>query len=378
MLIIKNANVHDGLGNVLKNTDIIIEGGIIKEVGEGLSCDGAEVVDAEGKEVFPGFIDACNKWGAAGPDLRDNDMNEHTNPVNPELNVIYAFDHEAMTFQNAFEYGTSAIGLMPSFGNVLGGQAAVYRTFGNHPYNMIIKEKAVMAASVSEEVKDTYGAQKKQPVTIMGIMALLDEALQKAVRHTDDKDYDPKSEALKPVLSGEMPLFIHAQDDKEMDAVELFMEKYPNIRYVFCGAYTLKKSRESVAQGNVGAVLGEQLTTSGDYKVKYKHIKHLLENGGVIALGNCRRGGSSKESLLWNAIITNQKGIDEETVVKMISGNPAKLLGVDNIMGSVEAGKRADLSIWSGNPIKKYSAKIEKMYIDGVNVLDKEVRLTCW
>ena len=106
MILIRGGKVYDGKGNILENTDILIEGSTIKDIGENiLVSKDTEIFDAKGKVVFPGFIESLNIWGAMGPGWEDNDLGEHSDPITPEMNVVYSFDQDSMMFQRVFEYG---------------------------------------------------------------------------------------------------------------------------------------------------------------------------------------------------------------------------------------------------------------------------------
>ncbi len=88
-----------------------------------------------------------------GPGWEDNDLGEHSDPITPEMNVVYSFDQDSMMFQRVFEYGITSAGITPSTSNVLGGYGAVFKTYGKHPYEMLVKEKVAMVSSISKETK---------------------------------------------------------------------------------------------------------------------------------------------------------------------------------------------------------------------------------
>ncbi|MBG0764452.1 MAG: hypothetical protein H0S78_06110, partial [Tissierellales bacterium] len=211
MILIKGGNIHDGKGNILKEYDLLISNGKIEKIDVDIKIKNqdTEIIDAKGKEIFPGFIESLNVWGAIGPGWKDDDLKEVSNPVTPELNVKYSFDHDGMNFQRVFEYGVTAAGITPTTSNVIGGQSSVYKTFGSHPYKMLVKEDNAMIASVTSASKKIYGPRKTKPMTKMGAFFLLREALIKAEKYDASKGYDAKNEAMKKVLVKEMPLFIN-------------------------------------------------------------------------------------------------------------------------------------------------------------------------
>lgn len=380
MVLIKNGIVHDGKGNILDGADILIEGTIIKDIGYDLKVsDSTKIVDAKGKVVLPGFVDSLNVWGCFGPGWGDKDLAEHSNPVTPAMDVVYSFDHDSMMFQRVFEYGVTSAGITPSIGNVIGGNAAVFKTYGDHPYKMLVKDKAAMISSITSETKKTYGPRNIAPMTKMGAFSLLTEALRKAQEYKakEDKEYNADYEALQKVLNKEMPLFINCATKSEVDAIEIALKDF-DIDVVFTGAYGV---HEDTTKKLKGIILGD-LTSGMSYKntlVDFSAVKKLAEDGMDIAISSCGDDiASGKESLLWNAILYHKNGLDSEDVLKMITYVPAKLLGVDNRIGSIEIGKDADLSIWSDNPIEKYAGKIEAVYINGEDILNSRRVASCW
>lgn len=380
MILIKNGTVHDGKGQVLNGVDILIEGGIIKDIGYSIEVsDSVEIVDAKDKVIFPGFIDSLNVWGCLGPGWQDKDLNEHSDPITPEMNVVYSFDQDSMVFQRVFEYGVTCAGITPTTSNVIGGHAAVFKTYGKHLYEMLVKEKAAMVASVTSATKKVYGARNVSPMTKMGAFALLKEALIKASNYDrlkEGTDYDAKCEALQKVLDREIPLLINCNTKSEMDAIELALKDF-SVDIVFTGAFgvdTNTAKKNSVILGDLTNAM-----TAKNSRVDFEGISKLMENGVDVAISSCGdQMSSGKESLLWNAILCHKYGLKSEDVLKMITSIPAKLLGVDHRVGSIEIGKDADIVIWTANPIETYSAVIEATYINGENVLNTRRNVSCW
>lgn len=382
MLLIKNGCVHDGRGNVLPQCDVLVENGLIQKVGPGLCAENAQVFDAAGKQVLPGFVSAMTIQGATGPGWKDDDLSECSDPVTPELSVVYAFDQDNMNFQEQWLYGVTSVGVVPKPGNVLGGRMAVFKTRGRSPYEMLVSENTAMVASVSTATKAPYAPRNVAPMTRMGAVSLLVAALKKAEKYTDTSDYDPKSEALQPVLRGEMPLLVNALNRAQMDAAELALQAFPNVRLVLTGAYGLDEKRESVRSGRCAALVGDltEAMTTANANVDFQGIDALAQAGGRIGLccgGDSFAGG--KESLLWNAIQWHKNGVPAERVLTMMTSAPADILGVGDKIGSIEPGKHADLSVWTANPLETYTARLEAVFLQGDNLLTKkEVRKSCW
>ncbi len=383
MILIKNGDIYDGKGNILKNTDVLIDKKTIKEIGKNIQVnDDVEIYDAKDKLLFPGFIDSLNVWGATGPGWGDNDLNEHSDPITPEMNVMYSFDQDSMMFQRVFEYGVTSVGITPSTSNVLGGYAAVYKTFGDHPYEMLVKEKVAMVGSVSKKTKEIYASKDKTPMTKMGAMALLKESIIKSIEYKDKnkKDYDSKLEAMQMVINKEAPIFINCNTRSEMEAIEFLLKDLP-VDLVFTGAFASNEHTGNIINKPFKIILGDLSQAMSVYNenIDIEGIKKLIEKGVDVAISSSGDDiASGKESLLWNAILYYKYGFDHKDVLKMITSIPAKILGVEDKIGSIEVGKEADIVVWSDNPIKTYEAKVEATFIDGNNILNTRRDKTCW
>ena len=383
MILIKGGTVHDGTGKILENTDILIEGKIIKKIDKSIEVSSdVEIFDARGKVVFPGFIESLNIWGCKGPGWGDDDLKEASDPITPEMNVVYSFDQDSMMFQRVFEYGVTSAGITPSTSNVLGGYAAVFKTYGEHPYEMLVKENVGMVASITPETKKVYGSRNTCPMTRMGAFSILKEAITKALSYKKDenKDYDSKSDALQKLINGEVPLLVNCNTKSEMDAIELALKDFP-IDVVFTGAFGVNENTGKIIKNKFSVILGDLTSamSSVNSNVDFEGIKKLIENGVDIAISSCGDNGSSgKESLLWNAILCYKYGLKSDDVLRMITSIPAKILGVDNRIGSIEVHKDADIVIWTGNPIETYNARVEATFINGENILNSRRVESCW
>lgn len=378
MYLVKNAEVHVGNGTVYKNCDVLIENDKIKEVGQGLcSEEKTEIIDASGCVVLPGFIDTMNSWGAKGPSWEDDDMSEITDPVNPHLNSVYAFDHDAMNFQEVYQYGVTAFGLAPSVNTVVGGRISVFKTYGDGPYEMLVKEDVGVIASVSSAVKETFRRENRAPSTKMGIFALLRQELTKALNYRAQDGYSAKYEVLKQVLTGQMPFFVNCTKKMDIDSV-LRLNREFNLDVILTGAYSLSTSpSHSFSKIVLGNLTGGMLPET--YEVGAEAVQRSMSEGSVIAISSCGdHDAGGKESLLWNAILYYQRGLDAEDVLKMITWNPARILGVEDRIGSIEKGKDADIVVWSHNPILTFKARPLHCFVSGRALSTVKRRTSCW
>lgn len=374
MLLIKNGNVHIGNGDILKGYDLLFKDGLIYKVDINIEENSVESINAKGMEIFPGFIDPVSFIGSLDIISKNHDHNEISSPITPEINIKHSFNHREIMLEELYKVGITTIGASPGNTNVIGGQMAAFKTWGKNSNKMIIKEPVGLKASVINLVKQTYKKRNELPSTKMGIFALLDNALMKAKLISNDTNKSnnevieaDKYSILKKVLNREIPLFVRANKASEIEALLTITEKY-NIKLVICGGYQADRVIESIIKAGASIIIGEQIYLSAkNYnKTDVKTIATIKDNGSLISFtltGDSWTEG--KVNYLWNAIEIYKSGVDSEDVIRMMTQYPAKLLGIEDKLGTIEEGKEADIVIYSQNPIKYYNARVNYTIIGG-------------
>ncbi|MBR3312404.1 MAG: amidohydrolase family protein [Solobacterium sp.] len=382
-MLIKNGRIHDGKGNVFQS-DILVQDGMIQKIAPGIEADDSEIIDAEGKEILPGFIQALSAWGINGsateirPSANDND--ETSDPVTPHLDVRYAFNGRAATVQQLGAFGLCVIGVTPTDNNLFGGTMAVFEVDGVNPYKMCVKPYAGMKASVCKRMKDIYGKRNTAPMTKMWIFEQLQEQFRQAKEYKveDGKERNMKLEALRRVLDKELPLFLSI--DNEQDALHAFEILKPyDIDLVLCNAYDIHADSAWILENNIPLIVRSSSMTMDDnaMKLDLKGIAELYEKGLDVALSGVDSSFQIREDVLWLGIAMMKILKDEKKVLPMMTSIPAKLLGVGDVTGSIEEGKRADLVIWSADPLETYQAEIITTYMGGKAIYRKGDELRC-
>ena len=306
-MIYKNAMIHDGLGHAFVG-DLRIEDGKIAEVAEHIEGDG---VDLAGKHVLPGFIDTLSKWGINGtpyeirPSSDDND--EKSDPVTPEMDVVYAFNGRAVSVQQLPAYGITACGVAPSDNNVFGGQAAAFITDGINGYRMCLRRGVAMKCSVSKEVKRVYGGRNVMPTTLMGMFHLLESNLRKAAEYAPEKEGvepDEKLAAIRMAIDGEMPMMIACDDANSRQLVMEIVKPYEKMKVIFTMMAGLSELDLTLDPERVSFIDG---FAGGDYDPRsmhkdYRIIKALVDKGMRIAVCGKTAGSYSREWVLWEGL----------------------------------------------------------------------------
>lgn len=379
MILIKNAKIYTMAGNVIENGSILVKDGKIEEVGEDVIAPlGVETIDAEGRMVTPGLIDAHCHLGMweEGIGFEGSDGNEMVDPVTPELRAIDAINPMDISFREAYEGGVTTAVTGPGSANVVGGTFVAIKTYGDRVDNMIIKDPVAMKIAFGENPKRVYDAQKKSPMTRMATAAILRETLFKAKTYMEKKenaeeakdkpDYDMKMEALIPVLKREIPLKAHAhRADDIFTSIRIAKEFDVDITLDHCTEGHLIVD-ELVKEGK-SAIVGPTFGNRSKYELKNKSFetpKALVEAGVKVAIITDSPVIPLQHLALCAGLAVNA-GLDEMEALKTITINAAEITGIADRVGSIEKGKDADIVIFDGNPLRDIDCKTYATIING-------------
>lgn len=380
MLCIKNGLIHDGVNREAYYADILVEDGKICKIGKDLPIsEETEVIDAEGLLVYPGFVEAHCHLGldnyACG--FEGHDYNEMTDILSPQLRGIDSINPVDPTLKMAAEGGVTCVAAGPGSANVLGGTFVAIKTVGKRVDTMVVKNPVAMKCAFGENPKRCY--KDKTSSCRMDIASKLRETLNRARDYMERKEqageelskrpvYDPKLEALIPVLKKEIPLKAHAHraDDiftairvaKECD-VELTLE------HVTDGSLIVEELAAEHYPVAVGPSFG--------HATKLELVNKSFETPGLLAKAGCQVSIITdspvipQQYLSLCAGLAVQSGMDEFDALQAITINPAKHIGIADRVGSLEEGKDADLVIADGSPLVS-TTKIVKVLIDGKTI----------
>ncbi|SCZ06812.1 amidohydrolase family protein [Alkaliphilus peptidifermentans] len=360
MFIIKNGIIHIGNGDVLKDWDILIEDGLIKRIEKNIEIENSKTINAKGREVFPGFIDPISNFGCMDSTFSIKDHDEISNPITPDAKIKYAFNPSEIMLEELYKVGITAIGAAPGNKNIIGGQMAAFKTWGSSSKKMLIKEPVALKGAVSNPVKESYGKNQIFPMTRMGIFSKLENYFYEAAKSNEDN-------IVKRVLNKEIPLVIHVNTSAEIQALLNIVKDY-DLHLVICGGYQADRCIEEIIHAKASVIVGEQtyLTAKNYNETDLKKIADIQKEGGLVSFSlTGDYGPEGKVKYLWNAIGFYRAGVDREDVLKMMTINPAKILGLDHILGTIEVGKSADLVIYTNNPIEYYSSRAVYTFIGG-------------
>ncbi len=367
MLIVKNGSLLPMSSESL-NADIVIEDGKIIAIEKDVSIGNADVVDASGCCVTPGLIDAHSHIGLMQTGTPDRDHNELSDPISPELRAIDAINPFDSAFAAARSAGVTACVTGPGSINLIGGAFAAIKTAGNIVDDMIIKYPVAIKMALGENPKLRYSEQNRSPRSRMAEAALIRKALVRATEYRDsirraaeknDKSpvRDLAMEALLPVLSRDLPLKIHVHRADDIATAVRIADEF-NVRYTLdhCteGYLVTDFLKKALAKNCRGIILGPLILYGGKYetsrKIDFKIPMALHENGIPFAI--CTDYYENPVELLRIcAALAAAEGLPSHEALKAITINAASITGISDRVGSLEAGKDADIAVFSGDPM---------------------------
>ena len=399
MLVIRGGTIITP-DKVIKEGSVLIDEGKIAQVGKDIAVPvGAKVVEAGGKFIIPGMIDAHCHTGvfADGVGWEKSDGNEMTDPITPHLRAIDAIHPDDMAFKDLREAGVTTINTGPGSANVIGGQTVVIKTCGKTVDEMLVCAPVAMKMALGENPKRVYGEQKKTPSTRMGNAGVLREWLMKAQDYQDKReryeqqltDYkankgngkepepperDLRLQALGRVLKREIPAHVHAhRADDMLTALRIAAEF--NFRVIFIHATEGYKVAGILAKEGIPCVVGPILFSRTKYELRGMNPKNpaiLSEAGVKVAIQTDQM--SAVKYILFDAALAVREGMDEQEAIRAITIYPAEILGIANRVGSLEERKDADIVIMSGPPLDVKDSRVERVFIAGKQVYARETK----
>ncbi|MBE6643970.1 MAG: amidohydrolase [Ruminococcaceae bacterium] len=372
MLLIKNGYIKTMAGEDIKNGCILIDdNGKIAKLGEQIEVpSNAQIIDAEGRLVTPGCVEAHCHVGMG--DLAGGDYNETSSAITPEMRAIDGINPQHEAFANALRGGVTSVCTGPGSANVIGGTFAAIKCYGKRVDDMIIKDPIAMKCAFGENPKRIHGQNGKAPKTRMGTAALLREFLYKAKKYYEDKNsdtppaFDFKLEAMIPVMAREIPLKAHAHKANDIfTSIRIAKEFGLKLTLDHCtdGALIADELAKEGYPAFVGPTMGgiskyELLNKSFDTPARLREAGvdiAIITDAGVIQI----------QYLPLVAGMAARSGLPIDEAWKAITINAANLTGIGDRVGSLEFGKDGDLVIWQADPLREIGAESHMTIIDG-------------
>ena len=381
MILIKGGRIHDAIHREPFQADLLIEGTRIARIAPDIACEGAEVMDAAGLDIYPGFVEAHCHTGLDGSGIgyEGADYNEMGDIVACQLRAIDGIELRGPTVKEAREAGVTTLCTGPGSANVLGGTFAAIKPVGARVEDACLKPEVAMKCAFGENPKRCY--RDKGDSSRMTTAAKLREMLFKAreykeklERAGDEPDkrpaFDIKLNALLPVLKGDMPLKAHAHQANDLFTALRIAREFGvriTLEHVTEGHLVARE----LAQENVPLAVGPTLTHASKFELRNKS----WETPGVLAKAGCH------VSIITDAPVIPQKylplcaglavkaGMDPFDALQAITLHPAEHIGVADRVGSLQVGKDADVVIANGSPFE-IETEIKAVLINGQRVFE--------
>lgn len=381
--LIRGGLVHDAVHRDACKADILLADGKIAAIGTDLTAPAnAAVFDADGLEVYPGFVDAHTHIGLDGYGIgyEGCDYNEMNDIWTPQLRAIDGINPRDPSLAEARRAGVTCVCTGPGSANVLGGTFLAMKTVGDRVDKMVVRDPVAMKCAFGENPKRCY--RDKCDSTRMSTAAFLRGALMQARDYGARKQaangditkmpaYNQKLEALLPVLAREIPLKAHAHQANDIfTALRIARE------------FNLRLTLEHVTEGHlivdelagekdVPMAVGPSLTFASKFELQNKS----WATPGVLAKAGCHVSIITDNSVIPQqylplcAGMAVKAGMDPFDALKAITINPAEHIGVADRVGSLEVGKDADLVITAGSPFEVLT-EVKAVFIDGARIAE--------
>jgi len=408
-VLIQHAAVMTATGKVFDPGYVLLEGGTIVSVGEGdgpAPKDGTTLVDGHNKFVTPGIVDPHSHMGvdSVPETTAHDDTNEMTDPVTAGLRAEHSFWPQDPAIERAVAGGVTTIGVLPGSANLIGGRGIVLHLLPQRGARAMRFPGApeILKMACGENPKRVYHEQKRAPSTRMGNLRAVREAFLRAQKYArewdewtkkarqppsekkgdggkDDKqpDRDLGLETLALVMRGDVLVEWHCYQADDMLAALQIADEFGFKVRTFHHALEAYKIRDVLARKGVAVA-----TWDDWWGFKMESYDGIPENLALVTEAGGRAAVHS-DSPVAGQILNQAAGkalaagraagvkLADDDAIRWLTANPAWALGIDDQVGTLEPGKRADVVVWSNSPLSTYS-RAELVYIDGQLVFDRD------
>ncbi len=375
-LLVRNATIWtQGQDGIIKKGDMLVRNGKISEVGTNVRVPGnCEIIDASGKHVTPGLIDPHLHTGISGG------VNETVGTITSETRIRDVLNSNNIWIYRLLAGGLTTANILHGSANPVGGQDAVIKMrWGSLPDEMIFEEaKPGLKMALGENVK---GLQNRYPNTRMGTEQIIRDAFEAALDYRRERDEkqryglpyrkDLQMEALLEVLEGKRLVHAHAYRHDEMIKLMRIAENFGFKITSFEHSVEGYKIADLLREHGAAAIVWTDWSSfkMEAYDAIIYNARLLSEQGVLTSLHSDNTRLATR--MHWEAGKIAGTGVNETEALNMVTLNPAKILGIDHVTGSLEEDKHADFVIWSEHPLKGF-AHAEQTWIDGRKYFDRE------
>ena len=369
-IAVKGEMVYTMAGEAIKNGVVLVRDGKIERVGRFDVPAGYDVMEAA--VVTPGLIDAHTVVGLAGylNQADDQDQVERSSPMQPELRAMDAYNPREALVEWVRGFGVTTMHTGHGPGVLVSGQTMIVKTVGNDVAEAIMEPAAMVAVTLGNGARASSGS----PGTRSKMIAMLRSELLKAQNYDPEKGTDLRMEAFKAVLDGDMRMLITVERSHDILTTLRLAEEF-DIDIVLDSASEAYLVTDQIKAAGVPVITHPTMARHGGERANatFEAAAHLRDAGIPFALQSGFEAYVPKTRvILFEAGVAAANGLSFEEALASITIDAARLLGVDDRVGSLEVGKDADIALYDGDPFE-YTTHAIGVLIDG-NVVSTDVR----
>jgi len=366
----------------IENATIIVANGVITAIGTDIEVPtDATIIDAAGRWVLPGFIEAHGHVGIMEESngTMGNDTNEMTNPNMAAARALDGIDIEDEGFRDALSGGVTSVVVKPGSGNPIGGQTVAIKTWGGRTVDeQLISNAVSVKSALGENPKRVYAGKDKTPSTRMGTAVIIRQAFEDARFYAASRasasakgepfKTDLWLETLARVLDGELAWDQHAHRHDDLATAIRLSEEF-GYRLVINHGTEGHKIAAVLAEKNIPVIFGPMFTSRSKLELRDRAIVNLvtIAAAGVKVAITTDHPVVPINFLVHQASLAVKEGLPRQTALEALTVNPATILGLDSRIGSLDVGLDADIVLWSGDPLD-VNSRAEQVFIGGALV----------
>ncbi|MEL7496882.1 MAG: amidohydrolase family protein [Planctomycetota bacterium] len=363
-VVYKAGTIHTMAGEPLTPGQILVEDGKIKAIGKSVKSGNAKTVDlGDDAVIMPGLIDAYSQAAFYNGGSAD----EITNEVTPNFKAVHSIDWSSRTLRRVLENGTTTVNACPGTQNVVAGISAIVKTDGSQ--ESVMNDDAVMLASLCNDPASRNRSRSRpdsiyvrQPTNRMGVVWILRNTFQKTTKAGDDSELTN----LKQVLDGKRKLMMVSRMSYDLNTIGSLTDEF-DFSPIIVGGHEAYKIKSILAERKFPVILQSNPagTTTGreGSELCWNNAGVLHQAGITVAL--------SGSNLLAEAQFAHRHGLDRDVALAAVTSTPAKMLGIEQQVGTLEANKDADLIVLNGDPLE-FTTSIRWVMVNGKTIGQKK------
>ncbi len=370
-------------GEAIDGGTVLVDDGVIVAVGAEADVDvpdDAEIVDASGTWVLPGFVEAHGHLGVyeEGEGWAGVDVNEMTDPNGARMRALDGINPDDEGFRDALAGGVTTVVVKPGSGNPIGGQTVAVKSWGRTADEMLVRQPVSVKSALGENPKRVYGDKDKLPSTRLGVAAVIRDAFTRAQdyrtarehanRENKPFDRDNSYEVLVRVLDGELPWCQHSHRADDIATAIRLSEEF-GYKLILNHGTEAHMIADLIAEKGIPVIIGPLIVGRSKVEVRNRALRNpgILARAGVEIALTTDHPVVPIDFLVHQATFAVKEGLDSDTALRSITVNPARIMGLDDRVGSLKPGLDADIVLWSGDPLDVMSRAV-RVFVNGRSV----------